>query len=250
MVDEEGGSFIAAGTGSAGMPQITEPPLGFSYAVYRGGDSWSAEMEINESLLDGWNHPAHIRIGEFWLTYIGNDYGMPQSSWYDQPQTWAPAFFGTVLPAPLNRAPVSDAGPDQARVINDPVSLGLDGIGSFDPDGDPLEYTWTQLSGPIVTLDDDNITNPKFTAPAITTTIELQFQLVVSDSKLESAPDTVNVTLRKAWTTPPPTPTPTPVPDKTQLVDYLLGKPEGVGYNTNQDAKVDIADLIWLILNE
>jgi len=37
--------------------------------------------------------------------------------------------------------PVADAGGDQ--VLNTSLSAGLDGRGSFDPDGDPLNYTWS-----------------------------------------------------------------------------------------------------------
>jgi hypothetical protein len=47
-----------------------------------------------------------------------------------------------------NRAPVADAGGDQS--VEPGVQVILDGSGSYDPDGDPLTYYWTQDGGPVV----------------------------------------------------------------------------------------------------
>ena len=43
----------------------------------------------------------------------------------------------------------------------------LDGSGSSDPDGDPLSYAWTQVSGPTVALSDATAAQPTFTAPFV-----------------------------------------------------------------------------------
>lgn len=95
--------------------------------------------------------------------------------------------------APLNSAPVADAGPDQEVVAGNSclAAIQLDGTGSFDPDGDPLSFVWDSsfgaLSGatPLVAL-----------APGV-----YEITLTVSDSLVSSAPDTVEVLVLDA--TPP-----------------------------------------------
>ncbi len=90
----------------------------------------------------------------------------------------------------LNRAPVADAGMDRAVVRNAPAAL--DGLGSRDPDGDPLEYAWTQLAGPSVPLAGGSTPGPTFT-PASPGTYT--FRLTVRDGWGGSSSDTVDVTV-------------------------------------------------------
>jgi hypothetical protein len=49
-----------------------------------------------------------------------------------------------------NSPPVADAGPDQIGVAAGAITLN--GSASYDPDGDPITYLWTQVSGPKVSL--------------------------------------------------------------------------------------------------
>jgi hypothetical protein len=61
-----------------------------------------------------------------------------------------------------NDAPVADAGVDQVGIRAGTVTL--DGSGSFDPDGDPITYEWTQVLGPAVALSGRNTVRATFTA--------------------------------------------------------------------------------------
>ncbi|MDN5844681.1 MAG: PKD domain-containing protein [Candidatus Nitrosocosmicus sp.] len=99
--------------------------------------------------------------------------------------------------------PVADAGPDQPVRSNDVVQL--DGSNSSDPEGSPLTYSWTQLSGPEATLSDPFSSNPIFDAPEVNEQTDLTFQLIVTNEDgIVSEPDEVIVTVNPVTTPPPP----------------------------------------------
>ena len=60
--------------------------------------------------------------------------------------------------------PVADAGPNQLGVAAGTITL--DGSGSYDPLGETLTYTWTQITGQGVTLANPNAVKTTFTAVA------------------------------------------------------------------------------------
>jgi len=101
-----------------------------------------------------------------------------------------------------NRPPVADAGDDVSvsQLSGDPA-LGVPSVvtlsatNSFDPDGTPLSFTWTQLSGPAVVLDASSAAVTTFEAPSITKDTMLVFRVAVSDG-FDTTADTVRVTVR------------------------------------------------------
>jgi len=92
-----------------------------------------------------------------------------------------------------NQPPVADAGPDQTveQSYYQGADVKLNGSGSYDPDGDPLTYTWAWAGGSATGV------SPIVSLPLGMTTVTL----VVNDGTVDSAPDTVVITVQD--TTPP-----------------------------------------------
>lgn len=91
----------------------------------------------------------------------------------------------------LTYRPVAHAG------INKSVAEGtvvqLDGSGSYDNDGDPITYKWTPPAG--ITLDNNSLQKPSFTAPEVNVNTIYNFTLVVNDGKSDSDPASVAITV-------------------------------------------------------
>lgn len=92
-----------------------------------------------------------------------------------------------------NNPPVANAGPDQT--VNQGATVNLTGAGSSDPDGDPLTYNWTKLSGPAITINNANTVSPNFVAPSVTSSTVITIRLTVSDGRGGTAQDTMQVTV-------------------------------------------------------
>jgi hypothetical protein len=73
-------------------------------------------------------------------------------------------------------APVANAGPPQFGVP--PGTVTLNGSGSYSPDHDALNYSWTQVSGPTVAINNANAAIATFTAAGST---NYGFTLTVTD---------------------------------------------------------------------
>ena len=71
----------------------------------------------------------------------------------------------------------------------------LDGSNSNDPDGDFLEFVWTQTTGPTVELTDADTATASFTAPNTSSDMILRFQLDVTDPGGLSDSSDVTVTV-------------------------------------------------------
>ncbi len=88
-----------------------------------------------------------------------------------------------------NRPPVADAGSN--KVLQVPGRIILDGSGSYDPDlTDELTYTWTQIEGPPVHLEDANTATAHFDCNEEGIYL---FELLVNDGLVDSEPSLVEV---------------------------------------------------------
>jgi Right handed beta helix region len=116
---------------------------------------------------------------------------------------------------PPNQPPVANAGSNQTVTVGTPVTLN--GTGSFDPDNgpSPLTFSWTQTSGPAVTLTGANTATPSFTPTVVGTYV---FSLVVNDGAAVSAPASVTITV----VAPPP-------PPVAQQIQSLIAQVQSLG---------------------
>lgn len=97
----------------------------------------------------------------------------------------------TIEAQPANTRPVARAGADQTVPTGTLVTL--DGTGSSDADGDPLQHRWTVLSRPNgsnAALSNTSVPRPTF---SVDRGGDYRFQLVVNDGRTDSTPDEVLV---------------------------------------------------------
>ena len=191
------------------------------------------------------------------LSYDWDQIGGP-SVFLSNPGGGAPQF---VAPAVVANTPLTfslmvsdgfeDSPPDETQVmisnsLNEPpiavilpvigVDEGqlvtLNGSASFDPNGDPLSFAWSQESGPTATMVDANTSMPTFEAPALTADAILVFSLVVNDGQANSAPATVEVSvadLPEPDDPPePPEEVVEPEVDEPEVVEPEIDEPEVV----------------------
>lgn len=94
---------------------------------------------------------------------------------------------------PLGSEPVADAGENQTVQIN--TTVILDGSGSSDADGDPLEYEWVSNTvpvGAVVTINDADQEKATFT-PEVAGFYS--FRLKVTDPSGKTDTDNIDVTV-------------------------------------------------------
>jgi hypothetical protein len=138
----------------------------------------------------------------------------------------------------LNLPPVADAGEDQTVMINDTVCL--DGSGSFDPNGDVIDYEWSMISKPdssAAMLDNPAAVDPCFVADKKGT---YEVQLIVNDGELFSEPDTVIISVGNSK----------PVADAGNDQNVLVGEVVCLDGSGSQDIDEDPITYKWDIIHK
>ena len=110
----------------------------------------------------------------------------------------------TIAVAPVNAAPVANAGASQSIVLV-PVTgtlVNLDGSASSDANGNALTYKWSMVSKPktsVAALSSATVAKPSFTADQVGTYVVV---LVVNDGQLDSAVSATSITAALANVAP------------------------------------------------
>ncbi|XOV78966.1 MAG: glycosyl hydrolase family 18 protein [Aestuariibacter sp.] len=91
-----------------------------------------------------------------------------------------------------NTPPVANAGSDQQ--VASGAAVTLNASASSDADGDTLIFSWQQISGTAVTLNNANSAQSSFTAPTLNSNEDLIFEVLVDDGT-DSDTDTVTITV-------------------------------------------------------
>ncbi|MEM6411677.1 MAG: hypothetical protein AAF683_09090 [Pseudomonadota bacterium] len=100
-------------------------------------------------------------------------------------------------PAPANIAPTVFAGPDQT--VGELTTVRLAGTVT-DPDNTPA-ISWSQLSGPTVTLSSTTTLSAEFVAPMVPGTTSIEFRLTADDRTNAPVSDSVSVTITDSGVT-------------------------------------------------
>ena len=88
--------------------------------------------------------------------------------------------------------PVANAGVDLS--VDEDTIATLNGSGT-DSNGTLVAYSWTQTSGPAVSLTSPTAATTSFTAPLVDADMVLVFELTVTDNDGATATDTINITV-------------------------------------------------------
>ncbi|MGS0673781.1 glycosyl hydrolase family 18 protein [Shewanella sp. 125m-1] len=93
---------------------------------------------------------------------------------------------------PVNKAPIANAGAD--ITVTGPADAELNGGNSRDPENSALTYLWTQVSGPALTISNNDSAIANIELELVELDTEYEFSLTVTDIEGLSATDTVTVT--------------------------------------------------------
>jgi hypothetical protein len=147
--------------------------------------AFTAEAGLNESMIAAKNS-GRVVFGFQVGNYIhAKDYGSIKTP---VPMDIPRIRYEVLTRRVGNSPPVANAGPDQTVGSG---SVTLDGSASYDPDGDPITYQWSQISGPTVVLATPTAVKTTFNAVSGQTYV---FKLTVTDSYGLSASATTKVT--------------------------------------------------------
>jgi len=130
---------------------------------------------------------------------VDNTYTFQLTVTDDGGATAADTVIVTVTPS-SNEAPIANAGVNQTVVAGNLVALTGSGL---DSDGTVDVYSWSQISGPAITLTGTSAATLNFTAPAVSADTQFVFRLTVIDNLASIATADVTVIVSNTANTAP-----------------------------------------------
>ncbi|HMP74170.1 MAG TPA: PKD domain-containing protein [Kiritimatiellia bacterium] len=158
-------------------------------AVFGAGGSERFKFDVNGDWLLNFGDNNNDGIAD----PSGNDIVIAQGAgtyriWFhDQSRRYG------VTKLVVNQPPVADAGPDRTVPLAGGTAA-LDGSGSYDPDGHIASFSWTQLAGPTVSINNPGTPFASVNLPPRSSAETFAFRLTVIDNEGASASDTMVVT--------------------------------------------------------
>lgn len=187
-------SYLEGNLGYLKSRGNADRPGGTLRFVYPLNDHWAFTLEggMNETLL-GRDNNGRVVAGVMWGNFLNprEFYQVAYPVPVDVPRVRYEVLTRRVRTG--NDAPVADGGPDQIGV--NAGNITLDGSGSYDPEGDPITFAWTQVSGPAISLSGANTSRATFSASEGQSYV---FRLTVTDDKGASSVARVLVTTARA----------------------------------------------------
>jgi hypothetical protein len=121
--------------------------------------------------------------------------------------SWSEPDFAAITASSTDQPPIADAGDSATLEPCVGAAIPLSGFGSYDPEGESLEYSWSLIEAPTdstatdANFDDATLVNAKFTWDLEGA---YSFQLQVFDGQYWSAPDVVTYTIQADYQNHPP----------------------------------------------
>jgi uncharacterized protein YkwD len=143
-----------------------------------------------------------------------------------------------------NKAPVAALDISGSLNVTSGATVTVDGSGSSDPDGDSINFSWSQTQGTALNLSDLSNPSLNFVAPSVEQPSRVVFRLTVSDGALSDSIDVEILISPLADTTPPSIVSRSPRGNATNVattadISVTLDEPLLVSSIDNQSLLVD-----------